>query len=72
MFAVADAAVVQAVEAEGVHVGVLRQDFREHVDEEIAIGAEHTEHAAVAEFFMSICGMSVVSVAMRRQSGWFS
>ena len=47
MLAIADAAVVQAVEAEGVHVGILGQDLRQDVDEEIAVGAEQAEHAAV-------------------------
>ena len=40
VLAVTDPAVVQAVEAEGVHVGVLRQDLGQHVDEEIAVGPQ--------------------------------
>ena len=47
MLAVADAAVVQAVEAEGIDVGELRQDLGEHVDEEVAVRPEQAEHAAV-------------------------
>ena len=51
VLAVADAAVVQAVEAEGVDVGKLGDDLGQHVDEEVAVGAQQAEHAAVRELF---------------------
>ena len=47
MPAVADAAVVQPVEAEGVDGRVLRQDLGQDVDEEIAVRPEQAEHPAV-------------------------
>ena len=51
MLAVADAAVVQAVEAEGVDVRMLLKNLGQHVDEEVAVRPERAEHAAVAELF---------------------
>ena len=49
MFAVTHAAVMQPVEAEGIDIGILREDLGEHVDEEIAVRPERAEHPAVRE-----------------------
>ncbi len=45
--AVAAPAVMQPIEAEGVHCRVLREDLREDVDEEIAVRTQQAEHPAV-------------------------
>src|SRR5262249_41510934 len=45
--AIADTSVVQAIEAEGVHVWELGQNLGEHIDEEVAIGSQQAEHAAM-------------------------
>ena len=45
--AVAAATVVQSVEAEGRGLRELLEDLGQHVDEEVAVGSEDAEHAAV-------------------------
>ena len=51
VLAVADAAVMQTVEAEGIDVRKFCQDFRQHVDEEIAIWSEQAQHSAVRKLY---------------------
>lgn len=47
MLAVADAAVVQAIEAEGVDVREFPQDLRQHLNEEVTVRPQQAQHAAV-------------------------
>ena len=41
---------MQPIEAERIDVGIFREDFREHIDEEIAVRAQQAQHPAVRVF----------------------
>ena len=46
VLAITNPAIVQPVEAPGIHA-ILLGDFSQHVDEEVAIGAQQAKHAAI-------------------------
>ena len=47
VFAIADPTVMQTIEAECVNIRKLCQDLSQHFNEEIAVGPQQTQHAAV-------------------------